>query len=915
MVSKCELPARLRLLATWLLVAACALLLCYDIAPRASARESILDEIADLPAEEARTRFGDLARSLIGSPDVERANGLTYACDQAAGFRKRRYAELIALRDASLAALRAAGYEREGLPPELTVVEVRAATSDDEVIIDEVRGLVLARRGRGGSASSLPTTPSRDDGPPTVKDVVRAVGQLRLALDGRARGSDPAGGSALEQYLVLNWARWSGVPRDLPPWLRSGIPGWLVTASRKGDTAPTHTCGGGADPRARLIASLSDTAIVTPGDSAVFARVVAALAAAKGRLPDGIRKLQTAGKHDAAGFEAAFGPAAELAIGAAMQDLVAATTCEDGTLPCPICDGAGKLVMTCPDCAGTGRIACPSCEGNSLCPAKWCIGGLQYFGRRLKEKCVFCKGKGELNCKACLGKGAARCRACTGDGKLTRPCPGCIEGRIPCPESGFTAVLGRLSSDADDCPWCAEEGLQAGCPDCNGAGFQGCSACKGFLKVRCTKCGGSGGIPRFTPSGYVLFEECPDCGRAGGFPCKLCRQGKLKCETCGGKGVRPRLDADCALCGGTRHRLALAAVRERLRSPSAPASAAEAALNKAMLDRAVAFLLTCTDPTTGAFALRDFRDSPTGPAGKLDEATPFSNALCIWALSTVGIDGSDERMKRPYRMLQYQADQLGGGQDKYRLPQKTSLLLRALIGAGESSNSKRVAVLVEMLERGQRKDGLWSDDLDTPEEGDGSPFDTLFVIEALRAAKSAGAKVDKNVWSKAFRGSKKALSSWGIAKMQKDFLTTTDVTSSTALVILTKAGTLGSEAGTFDYESLPEVRRGLAWLDRHFDISSPPRFSSGALVPRHETAGAGFAADLFAIQRLAMLLNIDLLAHERWHTTGARYLRSQQLSDGSFEELGPQALNGPVRTTCTAILFLVRATTPITEKQ
>jgi prenyltransferase beta subunit len=78
---------------------------------------------------------------------------------------------------------------------------------------------------------------------------------------------------------------------------------------------------------------------------------------------------------------------------------------------------------------------------------------------------------------------------------------------------------------------------------------------------------------------------------------------------------------------------------------------------------------------------------------------------------------------------------------------------------------------------------------------------------------------------------------------------------------------------------------------------------------------AGFAADLFAIQRLAMLLNIDLLAHERWHTTGARYLRSLQLKDGSFEEMGSDALNGPVRTTCTALLFLARATPPVTERE
>jgi hypothetical protein len=246
-------------------------------------------------------------------------------------------------------------------------------------------------------------------------------------------------------------------------------------------------------------------------------------------------------------------------------------------------------------------------------------------------------------------------------------------------------------------------------------------------------------------------------------------------------------------------------VRERLRLPSAPPAAAETALNKTMLDRAVAFLLTCRDARTGAFALREFRSSPTGDAGALDKPTPLSNAFCIWTLTTVGIDGADARLAQAVRVLRWQADQLAEGRDKQRTPQKVSLVLRALIGVGEPTTEPRVKTLIELLDRGQRKDGLWSDDLDLPEDGEGSPFDTLFVIESLRAAQSAGAKVGKDVWTSALRGSKKALSSWGIAKMQKDYLTTSDVTSSTALVILTKAGTLGTAAGTFDYQSLPEV--------------------------------------------------------------------------------------------------------------
>ena len=75
----------------------------------------------------------------------------------------------------------------------------------------------------------------------------------------------------------------------------------------------------------------------------------------------------------------------------------------------------------------------------------------------------------------------------------------------------------------------------------------------------------------------------------------------------------------------------------------------------------------------------------------------------------------------------------------------------------------------------------------------------------------------------------------------------------------------------------------------------------------------GYAAYLYALERLCQLLSIDMIGGERWYRAGARRLRELQLPDGSFEELGVGRINGPVRTTDSAILFLVKATTPLTE--
>ena len=62
-----------------------------------------------------------------------------------------------------------------------------------------------------------------------------------------------------------------------------------------------------------------------------------------------------------------------------------------------------------------------------------------------------------------------------------------------------------------------------------------------------------------------------------------------------------------------------------------------------------------------------------------------------------------------------------------------------------------------------------------------------------------------------------------------------------------------------------------------------------------------------------MLLGMDDIGGERWHVTGARHLRQIQFADGSFEESSRARLNGPVRSTSPAILFLIRATPPITD--
>ena len=168
----------------------------------------------------------------------------------------------------------------------------------------------------------------------------------------------------------------------------------------------------------------------------------------------------------------------------------------------------------------------------------------------------------------------------------------------------------------------------------------------------------------------------------------------------------------------------------------------------------------------------------------------------------------------------------------------------------------------------------------------------------------------RKIWYKALRAACSAFTARTVGGMKDSWVTATDVASHTALVVLARAGTLGDKAVTFDYHAMPEVQAGLAWLDRYFDIRQQPKFSGGARV--NSRSDSGYAAYLFSIQRLGMLLRIPVLGGERWHTTGARYLREIQLPDGSFEETSRSRLNGPVRCTTISLLFLLRVTVPVT---
>lgn len=102
------------------------------------------------------------------------------------------------------------------------------------------------------------------------------------------------------------------------------------------------------------------------------------------------------------------------------------------------------------------------------------------------------------------------------------------------------------------------------------------------------------------------------------------------------------------------------------------------------------------------------------------------------------------------------------------------------------------------------------------------------------------------------------------------------------------------------------IRDGMAWLARNFTVSSNPNASCWHLYY------------LYGVERCGVLTLTEKLGSHNWYKEGAEYLIGAQLSDGSWREETEQVQwasgtlgHGSIESTCFAILFLGRATTPI----
>jgi hypothetical protein len=107
------------------------------------------------------------------------------------------------------------------------------------------------------------------------------------------------------------------------------------------------------------------------------------------------------------------------------------------------------------------------------------------------------------------------------------------------------------------------------------------------------------------------------------------------------------------------------------------------------------------------------------------------------------------------------------------------------------------------------------------------------------------------------------------------------------------------------------VRKALAWMRGHLDVSRNVGIEKSSVIGSRPWQ----YYHLYSLERAARVLGLSAVEGRAWYADGARWILAHQAADGSWaDEAGPvpDPASYRVADTCFAILFLARATRPLT---
>jgi hypothetical protein len=191
---------------------------------------------------------------------------------------------------------------------------------------------------------------------------------------------------------------------------------------------------------------------------------------------------------------------------------------------------------------------------------------------------------------------------------------------------------------------------------------------------------------------------------------------------------------------------------------------------------------------------------------------------------------------------------------------------------------------------------------------------TQFAILGLRACRESGIDVPKETWKGALdylRKFQRPDGGWGyVMQGEQDGASYASLTCAgiCSLAICLHA------LGTKDVRADPGIKRALGWLDGNLDPARNVGIESSSILGPSPWQ----YYHLYSLERAGRVLGLDALGRRAWYPEGARWLLAAQQGDGRWDDApGPSGKRPTYFTpadTCFAILFLARATRPITGR-
>lgn len=188
---------------------------------------------------------------------------------------------------------------------------------------------------------------------------------------------------------------------------------------------------------------------------------------------------------------------------------------------------------------------------------------------------------------------------------------------------------------------------------------------------------------------------------------------------------------------------------------------------------------------------------------------------------------------------------------------------------------------------------------------------TQFAILGLRACRDAGVDVPVDVWKAAvgyLRKYQRPDGGWGyVTSGEQDESSYASLTCAglcSAMISLTVSGVK-------DAKSDAMVQRAIGWLKKNPDLTTNVNMDKSSII----NTSAWQYYHLYSLERAGRVLGTADVGGKPWYGPGATWLLSTQQGDGHWEDTHnmadpPSYMN--TADTCFAILFLTRATRPLT---